>query len=115
MQAENSTRSSPRHVPREAAALRARDENALFDKHSLKWYGWMLSAMASRSNAGKDQLFIVSRLVKFLGLSRAGQNILANFGFTSTLRYSDKMAEDTLTKARLENTCAHSQMCTNAL
>jgi hypothetical protein len=86
----------------ETLALPARTENELFDAMSLKWYGWMLSAMAARSNAGKEQMFVVSRLVKFLGLSRAGQNILSNFGFASTLRYSDKKADDTLTQARID-------------
>jgi hypothetical protein len=88
---------------REDQPLGQHDEDTLFDHYSLKWYGWMLSAMASRTNAGKGQLFIISRLVKFLGLSRAGQEILAKFGFASTLRYSDRMAEETLKEARQKN------------
>jgi hypothetical protein len=88
---------------REVDPLGQQDEDTLFEHYSLKWYGWMLSAMASRTRAGKAQLFIISRLVKFLGLSRAGQDILAKFGFASTLRYSDRMGEETLQKARLEN------------
>jgi hypothetical protein len=88
-------------------SLSADTENELFHSMSLKWYGWMLSAMAARSNGGKKQMFVVSRLVKFLGLSRAGQNIMSNFGFASTLRYSDKKAEENLAQARLDNMYTH--------
>jgi hypothetical protein len=88
---------------RECDPLGQNDEDTLFELCSLKWYGWMVTAMASRTTAGKAQLFIISRLAKFLGLSRAGQDILAKFGFTSTLRYADRMADETLQRSRLDN------------
>ena len=49
----------------------------------------VLSSLASLSDAGKDQMYHLANFVKFLGISRQGQDVLHNFGMLNTLRYSD--------------------------
>jgi hypothetical protein len=71
-------------------------EDEVFGAMSLKWYGWVLSTIADRGVGGKQQLFHVSTLVKFLGLSRSGQALLSNLGFNCTLRFSDDQHDDML-------------------
>jgi hypothetical protein len=75
-------------------------EDGLFQQMQLKWYGWVLSSIHDRGVGGKEQLFYISRLVKFLGLSRSGQTLLANLGFNCTLRFSDQQNEDMLDVSR---------------
>jgi hypothetical protein len=77
-------------------------EDGLFKQMQLKWYGWVLSSIHDRGVGGKQQLFYISRLVKFLGLSRSGQTLLANLGFNCTLRFSDQQNEDMLDVSREE-------------
>jgi hypothetical protein len=66
----------------------------LWSKMSSKWYGWMLSAMAQLSDNGKQQMSHLTRFIKFLGLSRLGQNALQSIGVLNTLRYSDQKMSD---------------------
>jgi len=57
------------------------------------WYGWMLHSMASLSNAGRDQMYYLTKFIKFLGISRLGQDVLQNFGVLNSLRFSDGRRE----------------------
>jgi hypothetical protein len=64
-----------------------RDE--VWSKMRCKWYGWMLTSLTSYSDAGKAQMMHLTHFVKFLGLSRMGQDVLHRMGWLNTLRYGD--------------------------
>jgi hypothetical protein len=62
-----------------------------------RFYGWLLSALANIGVPGKEQLWYITSVVKFLGLSRLGQEVMQQFGFASTVRYSDGKHANALT------------------
>lgn len=64
-------------------------ELKLLKHFRLRFYGWLLSALANLGNAGKVQMWYVTSIVKFLGLSRLGQSIMQQIGYAATDRYSD--------------------------
>lgn len=64
-------------------------QDALKSTHRLRFFGWLLSALAAIGTPGKRQLWYLTSVIKFLGMSRLGQNVMHGFGFSSTLRFSD--------------------------
>lgn len=72
--------------------------NELLSKLRLRFYGWLLSSLANMGTAGKLQLWYITSIVKFLGLSRLGQDVMQQFGFLGTLRFSDGRKKVALTK-----------------
>ena len=76
-------------VPPDQTAIGEDVQTSIWKTHRSRWYGWMLSSLASLSDAGKHQMYHLTNFVKFLGISRLGQDVLHNFGMLNTLRYSD--------------------------
>jgi hypothetical protein len=68
----------------------------VWSKMRCQWYGWMMTSLASLSDAGKAQMMHLTQFVKFLGLSRMGQDVLHRMGWLNTLRYCDLRIDDTL-------------------
>ena len=75
----------------------------LWSKMRSKWYGWMLSSMSLLSDIGKNQMMYVTQFIKFLGLSRLGQNALQSLGLLNTLRFGDERAARSLTVQKTAN------------
>ena len=72
----------------------------------LKWkfYGWLLVCCSRLSNHAKRQMWYVTFVAKFKGLSRSGAVELAQLGLMSTERFSDNrltaMLRDHQTRTR---------------
>jgi hypothetical protein len=73
-------------------------EIELLSKLRLRFYGWLLSSLANLGTPGKLQLWYITSIIKFLGLSRLGQEVMQQFGFLGTLRFSDGRKKVALTK-----------------
>jgi hypothetical protein len=77
----------------------------VWSKMRCQWYGWMITSLASFSDAGKTQMMHLTQFVKFLGLSRMGQDVLQRLGWLNTLRYCDMRMDDSLTMYQQQLRC----------
>ncbi len=75
-------------------------QREVFQAMGNRWFGWMLLALANLGNVGKEQMWYMTSHIKFLGLSRLGQDTLSSLGWANTLRYGDGQADDLNEKYR---------------
>jgi hypothetical protein len=68
----------------------------LWERLRSKWYGWILTSLANHSDVGKVQMSYLTNFIKFLGLSRLGQNALQSLGMLNTLRYGDGKQQEAI-------------------
>jgi hypothetical protein len=69
----------------------------LWTAHGKRWHGWMLLHMAGIGNNGKAQLEHLAFVMRFVGLSRNGNQYLHDLGFLPSVRLTDnniKMREE---------------------
>jgi hypothetical protein len=88
------TKASSGLGPNDALPRTCRKE--VWSKMRCKWYGWMITSLASLSDVGKGQMMHMTKFVKFLGLSRMGQDVMHRMGWLNTLRYGDMRSDAAL-------------------
>ena len=79
------------------------DEQEYFVKSErCDFHGWAIKAIANIGNTGKHQLFFVTFVAKYHGLSRLGAEILSSYGFgTKRIQYAT-LVQETVATAREE-------------
>lgn len=77
-------------VVAEGAALSTVDQVEFQRRCSVAFNGWLIMQVAGIGNAGKRQMFYLTFIAKYFGLSREGIDILATHGYGVTLDMFDR-------------------------
>jgi hypothetical protein len=70
------------------------DENTLISHNLRGFVGWLLFHVASIGTNGRRQLFYITFLCQYYGLSRNGVDTLASFGYGLNNTMMDEMTAD---------------------
>ena len=66
------------------------DQTYFQEKCIVSFYGWLLMQVAGIGSAGRRQMFYLTFIAKYFGLSREGIDILAAHGYGVTLDMFDR-------------------------
>ena len=77
-------------------------QQALIDENGVKFLGWLLMHMASIGAKGRKQMFYLTFLLHYFGISREGISHLHNYGFGISLTTFDSMKADNVLNSGLK-------------
>ena len=78
---------------------------SLLQKLSSKFAGWLLLHVASLGNNGRKQMFYMTFVNHYFGLSREGIKTLSRYGFATNLTRFDDMRKGSLLKSQHNTRC----------
>lgn len=78
------------------------EEEHLTSKERNDFHGWVIKAVANIGNTGKHQLFFVSFVAKYHGISNMGNEILAQYGYGTQRSQYTTLVQETIARARTE-------------
>jgi len=71
--------------------MSAADQAYFLGTDQTGFHGWLIMQINSIGNKGKRQMFYVTFIAKYFGLSREGIDIMAGYGYGVTLDMYDKL------------------------
>ena len=80
------------------------DVDGILEEYGSKIAGCLVFNLNSISTAGRYQLFYVTFIAKFYGLSRMGIIILSKYGLVSSMTYFDNKRKERIREAQLQTT-----------
>ena len=83
------------------AALTTLQQDTILADNQISFHGWLLLQINTMGSHGRRQMFYVTFIAKYYGLSREGIDLMAAYGFGVTKDMFDKLRE--LYKVRSES------------
>ena len=84
---------------------------SLLQKLSSKFAGWLLFHVASLGNNGRKQMFYMTFVNHYFGLSREGIKTLSRYGYATNLTRFDDMRQGSLLKSQHNTRCVMYILC----
>ena len=75
----------------DGAHLSVAYQASVLSDNQVRFHGWLLVQINSVGNKGKRQMFYVTFIAKYFGLSREGMDLLAAYGYGVTLDMFDNL------------------------
>ena len=74
------------------------DQKKVYDENSSRFVGWLLWHICSIGSNGRKQMFFVTFIAHYYGLSRDGIDVLAKYGYGVTMDMFDNMRKSATVK-----------------
>jgi hypothetical protein len=87
-----------RHLEYDDECISEEVNIALLEDCGRKFYGWLIMNVAGIGRAGLRQLFYVSFVSQYFGLTRSGMDTLGALGFLNKTSYYDNIRKEILSK-----------------